>query len=385
MSLISENSDQIPEEYLPMIIHYLKKYDNTNVDLSKPHLNPYFATNYPIIVLVYSLLIISSVLANLAMIFHVVKRRLYKDTTCAFLINIAIASTVHVTFVLPITLAVMLMQNWIFGRLICFCLPIFQDLPIHISMLTYLMIAGDRYRYLSDPIKSRIPAFVCSLGALFFAICIVLPYPIYATYLDFQNFSEAQDNQTSIRGLQMCIFNLADDIQEYMRGLFIGTYIAPLTITAYFNVKSGQELQNQEIPFPVAVYEARTNHSAKYSRQGSSVSNDVMSSIRVKQENESSGTSGTVAISNLSTSCDLEDSDLDIHKEKRTQKYIVLMTTAFAICLCPLMILRLIKPSIEETYANADHINMTYVTLVWVAFLPEFITPCLYASWQMNM
>lgn len=59
--------------------------------------------------------------------------------------------------------------------------------------------------------------------------------------------------------------------------------------------------------------------------------------IRGKRENESSGTSGTVGIS---TSCDLEDSDLDILKEKRTQKYIMLMTTAFATCLCPLMILR---------------------------------------------
>ena len=37
---------------------------------------------------------------------------------------------------------------------------------------------------------------------------------------------------------------------------------------------------------------------------------------------------------------DLYEPELDVIKETRTQKYLILMVAAFAICLCPLMVLR---------------------------------------------
>ncbi|KAJ4436709.1 hypothetical protein ANN_16841 [Periplaneta americana] len=58
------------------------------------------------------------------------------------------------------------------------------DIPLHVSMLSFLLIAVDRYRLMLDPTKPRMPAFVCALGTWLLAVCIVLPYPIYITYLD---------------------------------------------------------------------------------------------------------------------------------------------------------------------------------------------------------
>lgn len=37
---------------------------------------------------------------------------------------------------------------------------------------------------------------------------------------------------------------------------------------------------------------------------------------------------------------DIDDTELDIQKETRTQKYLIFMVSVFATCLCPLMILR---------------------------------------------
>jgi hypothetical protein len=51
-------------------------------------------------------------------------------------------------------------------------------------MLSFLLIAVDRYRLMLDPTKPRMPSFVCALGTWLLAVCIVLPYPIYITYLD---------------------------------------------------------------------------------------------------------------------------------------------------------------------------------------------------------
>uniref|UniRef100_T1HWE4 Uncharacterized protein n=1 Tax=Rhodnius prolixus TaxID=13249 RepID=T1HWE4_RHOPR len=65
------------------------------------------------------------------------------------------------------------------------------DIPLHVSTLTLLLIAWDRHRFLKDPMKPRIPAFVCATGSWLTAICLVLPYPVYTTYMDlgFSNFS----------------------------------------------------------------------------------------------------------------------------------------------------------------------------------------------------
>jgi hypothetical protein len=59
-----------------------------------------------------------------------------------------------------------------------------QDIPLHVTMLSFLLIAVDRYRLMLDPTKPRMPSFVCALGTWLLAVCIVLPYPIYITYLD---------------------------------------------------------------------------------------------------------------------------------------------------------------------------------------------------------
>ncbi|KAK0090269.1 hypothetical protein PV326_004170 [Microctonus aethiopoides] len=259
--------------------------------------------------------------------------------------------------------------------------PSLQDIPIHVSMMTHFLIAGDRYRLLRDPRKPRIPAFVCALGAWVFAVCIVLPYPIYTTYLDLEDYKKDH-----FHGLGLCLGNLIDDIQQYMRGLFLITYIAPLTITAYIYVKASRELQNQEEPFPVTMFETRTKAS---SRHNSDTSNDVIARLQRsfrdgKHQSESLTTTGTMGISGLSTVYDLYETELDVRKEKRNQKYLIFMVSVFAILLCPLMVLRLAKLALVETYENSGHFDITYTMFVWLGFSSTVTTPFLYASWQMS-
>ncbi|XP_012282999.1 prolactin-releasing peptide receptor [Orussus abietinus] len=369
MRLSQEDIDGIPKKWLETVAHYLTGFRNGTVDFSRPHLRSSVANVYPLFVVMYAALILAGTLMNLAMVYHVVKYRLYRDPTYAFLINIAVSDAIKCIFVLPISLAVLLVQNWVFGKFLCFFLPMLQDIPIHVSMMTYLLIAGDRLRLLSDPGKPRIPGFVCALGSWFFAVCIVLPYPIYTTYLDLETFTKEH-----FQGIGICVVNLADDMQEYMRGLFIGTYVAPLTITAYFYVKASRELQAQEGPLVVAMFEAR----GRDSRHGSRLSNDISDNREGKRE------SGTEGLGRLSTAYDLYDAELDVRKERRTQKYLIFMVSVFAICLCPLTVLRLAKLVLIETYENSGHFDITFTLFVWLAFLPTMTTPGLYASWQMS-
>lgn len=59
-----------------------------------------------------------------------------------------------------------------------------QDIPLHAALLTHLLIAWDRMRWLADPMNARFPAFVCSCATWLTGMVIALPYPIYTTYLD---------------------------------------------------------------------------------------------------------------------------------------------------------------------------------------------------------
>ena len=51
---------------------------------------------------------------------------------------------------------VIIAENWIWGSFMCYFLPMLHSFPIHASMLTFLMIAVDRYRLIVHPMKPRV-------------------------------------------------------------------------------------------------------------------------------------------------------------------------------------------------------------------------------------
>lgn len=79
-----------------------------------------------------------------------------------------------------------------------------------------------------------------------------------------------------------------------------------------------------------------------------------------------------------------DEVELDVGREKRTNKYQASMVTMYAILLCPLMILRVARLALLETYENAAHFDITYTAFVWFAFLPTCTTPALFAAWHMS-
>jgi Na+-translocating ferredoxin:NAD+ oxidoreductase RnfE subunit len=86
---------------------------------------------------------------------------------------------------------------------------------MHTTTLTFVLMAWDRLRFIRHPTKARMPAFVCIIGTWLASVCFVLPYPIYIIYIDLGKYVPALD------GVGICLINLADDMQEYMRGIFL--------------------------------------------------------------------------------------------------------------------------------------------------------------------
>lgn len=51
-------------------------------------------------------------------------------------------------------------------------------------MISHILIAWDRMRWLNDPLKGRIPGFVCCCATWLTGMVIALPYPIYTIYVE---------------------------------------------------------------------------------------------------------------------------------------------------------------------------------------------------------
>ena len=114
------------DQFISKLIHRFKEPGNESEDFSKPLLRPVFSNSYPLLIFVYSLLIIFGLIMNFGMVFHIIRFKLHRDPTHAFLINMVISDAIKCIFVLPISLAVMLIDNWIFGKFLCFFLPMLQ-------------------------------------------------------------------------------------------------------------------------------------------------------------------------------------------------------------------------------------------------------------------
>lgn len=116
----------VPPRVLDVIRHFLVGVHDENIDLNEAQVRPSVAKIYRFIVVMYALLVVTGVLTNLAVLYHILRHRFYKDTTYAFIINNVVSDIVKCICVIPISLYVLLVQNWMLGELLCSFLPMLQ-------------------------------------------------------------------------------------------------------------------------------------------------------------------------------------------------------------------------------------------------------------------
>lgn len=123
---LKKRLDEAPQYILDVITEFIWGVKNGKIDVQKPHIRKSVINVYPLIVTMYAILIITGIVTNLSVFVHVIRHKLYKDSTYCFVINNVISDIVKCLFVLPITLYVLLVQNWMLGELLCSFLPMVQ-------------------------------------------------------------------------------------------------------------------------------------------------------------------------------------------------------------------------------------------------------------------
>lgn len=117
----------LPDQHLFAIYQYITGLENmTDTELSKPILRPGLQDTYLLFLIQYALLSLIGILTNVWIIYYIARHKLYRENTHAFFINLSICHFVQSAFVVPITLVIIVVHNWILGQFMCYFVPMLQ-------------------------------------------------------------------------------------------------------------------------------------------------------------------------------------------------------------------------------------------------------------------
>ncbi|XP_074641206.1 neuropeptide Y receptor type 2-like [Tubulanus polymorphus] len=334
---------------------------------------------YPVFVFFYAIVACFGTLSNVCLFWIIVRRQLFYDPTHFFIGSLAISDIIKTTLVLPITLSNILLRNWILGSFLCYFLPMLQSFPIHVSMLTFVIIAVDRYRLILYPMKPRVPAGLCTIAAWGISVCLVLPIAVYFRFINIGDLLPEYD------GFGICYIRIGENYAEFVRAIFVTMYAVPLAVIAFLHIKVSAELKTQ-----ISTFANSNGRQEERCSNGDDAYNHHQGTWSSITQNEPESTS--IASAHKQDMCTTEDQvsnqnedELDIYKEKRNQQYMISMVTVFGFCWCPLHIMALVVPFVgEETEEKENFMDITYITFSWLGFLATCTNPVLYASWKMS-
>lgn len=122
----TKQDNDVPKDVWEIIHEFLLGINDPKLDLREPHIKVSLATVYPLVIFVYSILALAGLVSNLAALAHILYHKLYKDETYTFLLNNCVSDIVKGAVVIPLSLYVLLVQNWVLGELLCSVLPMLQ-------------------------------------------------------------------------------------------------------------------------------------------------------------------------------------------------------------------------------------------------------------------
>ena len=129
------------------------------------------------------------------------RKRLYLGCPiqCCVLSTV-IAALLQLTVTLPMSLFVLIVHNWLLGRAMCYLLPMLQDLPSYVIMLSLLAISFERWRVILSKPMVRVNMNIVLPLIWLVSTVMVLPYKAFIShfYLDVSlKVSESQSLNVS--------------------------------------------------------------------------------------------------------------------------------------------------------------------------------------------
>ncbi|XP_022530522.2 cholecystokinin receptor-like [Astyanax mexicanus] len=141
-------------------------------------------------ILLYSLIFLISVFGNLLIIVVLIVNKRMRTVTNSFLLSLAVSDLMMAVFCMPFTLIPNLLEDFIFGAVMCKTVTYFMGISVSISTFSLVAIAIERYSAICNPLTSRAwqtrsHAYKVIAGTWVLSVAIMIPYPVFSTLVSF--------------------------------------------------------------------------------------------------------------------------------------------------------------------------------------------------------
>ncbi|OCT93497.1 cholecystokinin receptor [Xenopus laevis] len=135
-------------------------------------------------IVMYSVIFLLSVFGNTLIIIVLVMNKRLRTITNSFLLSLALSDLMVAVLCMPFTLIPNLMENFIFGEVICRTAAYFMGLSVSVSTFNLVAISIERYSAICNPLKSRVwqtrsHAYRVIAATWVLSSIIMIPYLVY--------------------------------------------------------------------------------------------------------------------------------------------------------------------------------------------------------------
>ncbi|XP_050739684.1 cholecystokinin receptor type A-like [Eriocheir sinensis] len=131
----------------------------------------------------FSLIFVVGVVGNVLVVVTLLHHRNLRSLTNVFLLNLAVSDLLLGVFCMPFTLVGSLLQDFVFGALMCRLIPYMQAVSVSVSVWTLVAISLERFYAICQPLRSRrwqTPSHAYKVIAGVWAASLLLMTPIAA-------------------------------------------------------------------------------------------------------------------------------------------------------------------------------------------------------------
>nr|XP_060627324.1 gastrin/cholecystokinin type B receptor [Anolis sagrei ordinatus] len=137
-------------------------------------------------VLLYAAIFLLSLVGNALIVVVLVLNRRMRTVTNSFLLSLALSDLMVALFCMPFTFIPNIMQNFIFGKVICKAVAYLMGMSVSVSTFSLVAIAIERYNAICNPLQSRVwqtrsHAYRVIAATWLLSALLMLPYPVYSS------------------------------------------------------------------------------------------------------------------------------------------------------------------------------------------------------------
>ena len=106
-----------------------------------------------IFITMYCIIFVLGISGNSLVVYVVLRNPAMQTITNVFITNLAAADIMMCLLAVPFTPLSGLLKSWVFGEVLCHAVPMILGVSVHVSTLTSIAIAVDRYFVIVYPFR----------------------------------------------------------------------------------------------------------------------------------------------------------------------------------------------------------------------------------------